>query len=95
VPKSVSLAEQANRFHAYSELPPDAVAILKDLFPDCPPPLLLTSSQLGKCLGYHERTIEKLVEKRKIPVYDVNGNYRFRLSDVLQAIEKFKICDVA
>ncbi len=56
---------------------------------------LLTKDDIAKLLRLSRRGIEELVRRRVLPVYRISRRcVRFRLSDVLVALDRFKIKEI-
>ncbi len=72
----------------------DAPPMSKPLFEDLQS-RLLTANELGQFFGKSGRTIQRMVKAKKIPAYRINGSYRFSLSDVRRALERYRIKEVA
>lgn len=52
------------------------------------PEQLLTKRQLAELLQIHPRTLNRLIAVAHIPFIRVGGSVRFRLSEVMKALER-------
>ncbi len=52
---------------------------------------LMTTRQLMEFLGLSRTKIWELVNKEQLPAFKIGGDYRYRRSEVLEWLEKFRV----
>jgi len=52
---------------------------------------LMTTRQLMEFLGLSRTKIWELVNKEQLPAFKIGGDYRYRRSEVLEWMEKFRV----
>jgi excisionase family DNA binding protein len=67
---------------------------LKFLFSDARS-RLLSAEELGVFLGKSRRTVQRMARAKKIPTYIVNRSFRFRLGEVEEALQRYRIREVS
>lgn len=52
---------------------------------------LMTTRQLMEFLGLSRTKIWELVNKEQLPAFKIGGDYRYRRSEVIEWLEKFRV----
>lgn len=52
---------------------------------------LMTTRQLMEFLGLSRTKIWELVNKEQLPAFKIGGDYRYRRTEVLEWLEKFRV----
>ena len=52
---------------------------------------LMTTRQLMECLSLSRTKIWELVNKEQLPAFKIGGDYRYRRSEVLEWLEKYRV----
>lgn len=49
---------------------------------------ILDADEVARLLHVHQRTVKRLAAKRRLPGFQVGGQWRFRLSDIEEYIDR-------